>query len=95
MHFKIQVVIEDHHGEILTEDIVTLDKSIDGKGLLGLSMLESKQALKHLQKAIVHQQADYYTQAHRCCPSCHKKRRIKGSCDIQYRTLFGINTLSM
>ncbi len=48
MHFKIQVVVENNDGEILTEDIVTLDKSIDGKGLVGLSLSESKQVLKHL-----------------------------------------------
>jgi len=94
MHLKIQVVVEGHHGEILTEDIVTLDKSIDEESLVGLSLSESKLVLKQLQKTIVYQQADCYTQSHRCCPSCHKKRRIKGSCDIQYRTLFGIVTLS-
>ncbi len=94
MQFKIQVVVEDHHGETLTEDVLTLDKSVDGKSLLGLSLLESKLVLKQLQKTIVNQQADHYTWAHRCCPSCHKKRRIKGSSDIQYRTLFGIVTLS-
>jgi len=93
MQFKIQVVVEDHLGETVTEDIITLDKSIDDESLVGLSLAESKRVLKQLQKSIVHQQADHYTEAHRCCPSCHKKRRIKGCYDIQYRTLFGTVTI--
>jgi hypothetical protein len=90
MQFKIQIVVDDKHGETITEDILTLDKSSDGEGLVGLSLSESKRVLKQLQKTIVSQQADRYTQAHRCCPLCHKKQRIKDSYDIQYRTLFGI-----
>ncbi len=77
-------------GETITEELITLDKSSDGEGLVGLSLSESKRVLKQLQKTIVNQQAGRYTQAHRCCPSCHKKQRIKDSYDIQYRTLFGI-----
>ena len=90
MQFKIQIVVDDMHGETITEDILTLDKSSDGEGIVGLSLSESKRVLKQLQKTIVGQQADRYTQAHRCCPLCHKKQRIKDSYDIQYRTLFGI-----
>lgn len=30
-----------------------------------------------------------YTNAHRDCPCCHKKRRIKDCRYIQYKTLFG------
>jgi hypothetical protein len=90
MQFKIQVVVDEENGETITEDILTLDKSSDDEGLIGLSLSESKRVLKQLQKTIVSQQADRYTQAHRCCPSCHKKQRIKDAYDIQYRTLFGI-----
>lgn len=90
MHVRIQVVIDDKHGETITEELLTLDKSSDGEGLVGLSLSESKRVLKELQKAIVNQQADRYTQEHRCCPSCHKKQRIKDVYDIQYRTLLGI-----
>lgn len=56
-------------------------------------MAHSKRLLKELQQHIVEQQAEQYTQTHRCCPHCGKKRRIKGSYDIQYRTLFGIVTI--
>lgn len=94
MRFKIQIVVDDGHGETITEELLTLDKSSDGEGVIGLSLLESKQVLKQLQTTIVGQQANRYTQAHRCCSSCHKKQRIKGSYDIQYRTLFGIIPVS-
>jgi hypothetical protein len=90
MQFKIQIVVDDMHGETITEELLTLDKSSDREGIVGLSLSESKRVLKQLQKTIVSLQADRYTQAHRCCPSCQKKQRIKDSYDIQYRTLFGI-----
>ena len=73
MQFKIQVVVDDKHGETITEELITLDKSSDGEELVGLSLSESKRVLKQLQKTIVSQQASRYTQAHLCCPSCHKK----------------------
>lgn len=90
MRFKIQVVVDDEHGETVTEDIFCLDKSSEGDGLAGLSLVESKRLLKKLQQVIIAQQTNQYTEANRCCPHCEKKRRIKGSHDIQYRTLFGI-----
>ncbi|MCZ6831216.1 MAG: ISKra4 family transposase [Gammaproteobacteria bacterium] len=90
MQFKLQVVVDDENGEVLTEDIIILEKSSDGGGLVGLSLAESKRLLKQLQEVMVSQQARQYTLSHRCCPACNSKRRIKGTYDIQYRTLFGI-----
>ena len=90
MRFKLQIVVDDENGAILTEDIITLEKSTDGGGLVGLSLAESKRLLKQLQEVMVSQQARQYTLSHRCCPVCNSKRRIKGTYDIQYRTLFGI-----
>ncbi len=94
MQFKIQVVFDNEHGKVLTEEIIALDKSCDRGGLVGLSLSESKRLLKQLQQVIVIQQSRQYTASHRCCPHCEKKRRIKGSYDIQYRTLFGIVPIS-
>lgn len=90
MQFKIQVVVDDEHGEVITENIIALDKSFDGDGLVGLSLSESKRLLKKLQQVIVFQQASQYAASHRSCPHCNHKRRVKGSYGIQYRTLFGI-----
>ena len=58
MQFKIQIIVDDMHGETITEDIITLDKSSDGEGIVGLTLSESKRVLKQLQKTIVGQQAD-------------------------------------
>jgi hypothetical protein len=90
MHFKVQIVVDEENGETITEELFALDKSCDGDSLVGLSLSESKRLLKKLQQVIVLQQTSQYTASHRCCPHCEKKRRIKGSYDIQYRTLFGI-----
>jgi hypothetical protein len=64
MQFKIQVVVDDEHGEAITEDIFTIDRSPDGDGLVGLSLVESKRLLKKLQQVIIAQQAGQYTKVH-------------------------------
>ncbi|MEM1152529.1 MAG: hypothetical protein AAGI44_00215 [Pseudomonadota bacterium] len=90
MQFKFQVVIDNEAGDAVTEDILTLDKFAGEGELLGLSLARSERLLERLQQHIVQEHAKRYMQAHRRCPHCSKKRRIKGYCDIQYRTLFGI-----
>ncbi|MFT5520003.1 MAG: hypothetical protein ACI9IA_000590 [Enterobacterales bacterium] len=89
MQFKTQISIDDQNGKTITEDIIKLDRSAVDEGLVGISLSESKQLLKQLQQVIVNQQASRYTSNHRNCIHCNKIRRIKGSYDIQYRTLFG------
>lgn len=93
MQFKIQMTIQDEHGETITEDIIALDKPGDEMSEVGLSLQESKALLKALQLSIVRQQGEHYTKAHTACPHCQKKRRSKGHHTIQYRTLFGIVSL--
>ncbi|WP_292991881.1 ISKra4 family transposase [Nitrosomonas sp.] len=90
MHFKIQVVIEEESGQSTLEDIVELNKGLDHKNTVGLSLLESKQLLQSLQRTIVLHQAASYSKAHQDCPCCQKKRKIKGHHTIQFRSLFGI-----
>ena len=51
MKFKIQLHIEDDQGDIKIEDVIQFDKRCDG--LIGLSLLESKELLKELQKITV------------------------------------------
>ncbi len=94
MQFKIQAIVDDEHGEAITEDIFVFDRPSGGEGLIGMSLSESKQLLKRLQHVMVTQQANHYTQTHRNCPHCDKMRRIKGTHNIQYRTLFGIVPLT-
>lgn len=90
MKISIQVIIDDEHGQTDLEEIVQLSKVMTEDALVGLSLEESKEVLKTLQSVIVQHQAHIYSETHRCCPECHKPRRIKGSTTIQHRTLFGI-----
>ena len=90
MQLTIQVKIDDGLGNAITEDVFSLENCAGDEGLVGLSLAESKRLLKRLQKLIIIRQMEAYTQAHRCCPHCQRKRRIKGTYDIQYRTPFGI-----
>jgi hypothetical protein len=90
MKCKIQVTLEDEQGQIQVEDVIRLDKNVSDPGYCaGLSLQESKQLLKILQEKIVLFEAQAYTDTHRDCPCCHKKRRIKDCRYIQYKTLFG------
>jgi len=90
MKIKIQLLIEDEKGKIKIEDIIQLDKREDKKYSVGLSLLESKELLKELQKKIIYHQAEDYTKYHRACPCCLRNRQSKGYHLIQYKTLFGI-----
>lgn len=89
MRFKIQVILEDEQGKTRVEDIIQLERTENQGYLAGLSLEESKKLLNVLQREMVLEQAKFYTETHRECPCCNKKRRIKGKHYIQYRTLFG------
>lgn len=94
MRIKLQIVIDNEPGNTTTEDIIELEKPSSSDQPIGLSLAESKQILQQLQTHIVSSQAHHYTQSNRsCCPNCQKKRRIKDTYPVQYRTLFGIITL--
>ena len=93
MRIKLQIVIDDEHNGTTVEDIIVLEKSAGEDQPIGLSLAESKRTLKELQKHIVSHQALKYFHSNRCCPHCQKKRRIKDTYTVQYRSLFGIVTL--
>lgn len=79
MQFKIQMIIQDEHGETKTEDIITLDKPGDKIRDVGLSLQESQELLKALQKTIICHQAEHYTKAHIACPHCQKSDEQKAN----------------
>lgn len=89
MKFRLQIAIEDEHGETCLEDVINIEKDIDNGYSSGLSLQESKNILNVLQQKIVLSQAKQYTNLHRACSCCHKQRRIKGHHSIQFKTLFG------
>ncbi len=90
MKFKIQIVLDDSDGNTQIEDVIQLAKNNDQGYCAGLLLHEAKQLLKNIQQKIVLHQARNYTDSHRACPCCHKQRRIKGYCPLQFKTLFGI-----
>ena len=57
MRIKLQIVIDDEHNATAVEDIIVLEKPARADQLIGLSLAESKQVLKQLQKYIVSHQA--------------------------------------
>ena len=85
MKIKIQIVLDDEHGQINVEDVIQLEKNGESQACVGLSLLESKEILKALQQKIVLHQAEEYTNMHRPCPFCHKQRCIKGYDTIHYK----------
>jgi len=89
MKFKLQLIIDDEHGQTQIEDIIQFDRNNELGYCAGLSLQDSKQLLKTLQQKIILHQAKMYTQSHRACPCCHQLQRIKGHHFIQFRTLFG------
>jgi len=89
MKFKIQMVIDDEHGQTQVENVIQLEKNSNQGYCIGLSLMESKQILKELQQKIILYQSENYTNSHRACPCCQKQRRVKGYDKLQYKTLFG------
>jgi hypothetical protein len=86
MIYTIQLAIGD---EEETVEIGLLDKEAEQIEHLGLTLEESKNLLRELQRQIVQRQAESYAEAHRACPACGKRRRKKGSYPALFRTLFG------
>ena len=88
MTFTLQLNIDEE--EQGTIEIALLDKE-DDPSLedLGLTLEESKDILRELQRQIVQRQAESYAEEHRACPACGKRRRKKGSYFVCFRTLFG------
>ncbi len=56
---------------------------------MGLTLAESKQVLHDLQRTVVEHQVAAFLEQQRPCPHCRKRRRLKDSADVPFRTLFG------
>jgi len=95
MQFTIQLkVTNPENGKEMIEDITILEKEYEKIEDIGLSLTESKSILHTLQKKIVDRQVETFLESKKCCESCNKKYRKKGSYPIIYRTLFGDLPLS-
>src|SRR3954470_17562829 len=71
------------------EEIASLTKRVDRPEDLGLSLAESKALLAGAQHRIVAAQTKAWAEGRRCCETCGRSRRSKGSYPLVFRTLFG------
>jgi len=84
------VIIEDDDGQVQDiHDVFSLQRNHFQPEQVGLTLAEAKGTLHGIQERVVHHQVDDYLQAQRCCSTCGKPRRQKGTHPLVYRTLFG------
>src|SRR5918996_5412324 len=94
MRVKLQLVLcnDDGREETVT-DIVSLKKDCHRVEHLGLTLGESKQLLKLIQKKLLQEQIDRYLKTHSQCPDCGALLKAKNYTTRSFRTLFGTFTL--
>jgi len=90
MRVKLQLVLCNDDGcEETVTDIVSLKKHCHRIEHLGLTLAESKQLLKLIQKTLLQQQIDQYLASHSQCPDCGATLKAKNYTNRSFRTLFG------
>lgn len=90
MRFTINMIIDDGHGSEKIEEIIQFNRDLESNSMVGITLLESKQIMKALQKTTVLKQAQQYVAAQMNCQNCNRKRYLKGCHSQQFRSLFGI-----
>jgi hypothetical protein len=90
MRVKLQLVLcsEDGRKETVT-DIVSWNKDSHRIEHLGLTLAESKQLLKCIQKKLLEQQIDRFLATRSQCPDCGATLKAKSYTNRSFRTLFG------
>ena len=90
MRVKLQLVLcsDDGHEETVT-DIVSWKKDSHRIEHLGLTLAESKQLLKRIQKKLLQQQIQRYLETHSQCLDCGAPLKAKNYTNRSFRTLFG------
>jgi hypothetical protein len=76
------------------EEIAVFEKATERPEDLGLLIAEGKALLAAVQHKIMLAQAATWSERHRDCEDCGRRRRIKGSYPVIYHTLFGDIELS-
>ena len=95
MRVKLQLVMCSDDGRQQTvTDIVSLKKDNRRIEQLGLTLAESKEILKLIQKKLLQQQIEQYVDAHSQCPDCGATLKAKSYTNRSFRTLFGTFKLS-
>jgi CRISPR/Cas system CMR-associated protein Cmr3 (group 5 of RAMP superfamily) len=73
MKFKIQLVISEDDQERIVTDIVTLNKKFERVEHLGLTLNESKEIVKEIQKNLLEQQTSRFLDGVTHCRQCGTK----------------------
>lgn len=90
MNIKIQIIIENESGNLqVVKEVAHLKRGALRVEEFGLTLSEAKAVLQGLQQTMVEQQSAEYLAQQAGCTQCLKKRLVKGSHEIVYRTLFG------
>ncbi|MDP9454852.1 MAG: ISKra4 family transposase [Actinomycetota bacterium] len=79
---------EDEAGGEIVE-LAVLEKDCERIEQLGLSLAESKEILKTLQKHVLERQVSEFAKARRRCPTCGGRLGLKGHHTVLFRTPFG------
>jgi hypothetical protein len=90
MYFRIQVVAVTEDGTEHLQEIAHLVRAEAKTETIGLTLQESKRVLHDLQQTLVSHQVAAYLEQQRPCPHCQKRRKLKDSKNVPFRTLFGI-----
>ena len=84
MKFKLQLVCEHPENKvIITENIFSFDKEFDAFESIGMTLGESKDLLKNLQKSVIEKQLEAFIKSKNL-----QKLRKKGSYMVKLKTLF-------
>jgi len=88
MKFKVQIVAGDG-ADAVVHELAILEKECELVEQIGLTLAESKELLRELQKQLVEHQAEAFVHARAFCGECGSKLRGKGRHGVVFRTLFG------
>jgi hypothetical protein len=95
MRVSVLLQITNDNGTVdAARQVMVLEKATSRAEDVGLSLAEGKDLLAAAQQQIVDAQAAAWSARHRCCESCGRQRRSKGSYPILFRTLYGDVRLS-
>ena len=76
MKFKLQLVCEHPENKvIITENIFSFDKEFDAFESIGMTLGESKDLLKNLQKSVIEKQLEAFIKS-KICKNFAKKEAI-------------------
>jgi hypothetical protein len=76
------------------EAVATFEKATERPEDLSMSIAEGKELLAAIQHRTVTAQVAEWSKRHRCCQTCGERRRVKGSYQTSFRTLYGDVELS-